>query len=50
MKEVENILKGNDDYKYNDKQKKKDKHFPAHYITYEQYIEKFSGKNGTITS
>jgi hypothetical protein len=48
--EVGKILQGYDDYKYNDKQKKKEKHFPAHYITYDKYIEKYNTKNGTISS
>ena len=44
MKETSKILQERDGYKYNDKQKKKEKHFQAHYMIYEEYIKKYSKK------
>ena len=39
MKEISEILQERDGYKYNDKQKKKEKHFPAQYMIYEEYVK-----------
>ncbi len=50
MKELSKILQERDGYKYNDKQKKKEKHFPAQYMIYEEYVKKYRKKNGNITS
>ena len=49
-KEILKILGIQDGNRFNDKLQKKAKRFPAQTISYEQCIEKYSMKNGTITS